>query len=643
MVTWAEGQATDAVTGGRVDGLRSWRGVNHTPGWDDHSVLGPVLACLREIEEQFVFGGVEIEFGLDPAGQLVLFQVRELDTTSVIPADAFHGALERAAAAAEKTRIRDDRILGSGVLLGAMTDWNPAELIGLRPTPLAWSLYDCVITSAAWCERRAEYGYMDMRGVSLMVDLAGHAFIDVRASLTSLTPGSLEPGVAGRLVHAYVERLREKPTLHDKVEFEVAVTCMAFDTSERLSAYVGRGLEQEDVGQIESALRALTDRLCCPKLIAGEVLLLEQLPLSRDEANGLPPLQRALRLWNDARSFGAVPFGGIARCSFVATQILRSATAAGLISDDDLRVFFGSLSLPSARMSGDLLCMPRAQFLSRYGHLRPGTYDIRSARYDEAFDRYFATPPPVVGGSASYADAGEASGSSGLMSPTAKAALERGLQSLGLARGASAFLSAAKLSIEWREWAKLAFTRNISDGLQAVTHWGLANGFITDELACLTCEDIERASHLCVADASSFLRGRISASKLKTDANRGIDLPVLIRSVEECFASETIEGQPNFVTRGRVIARVADVNAGDDPAGAIVALRNADPGYDWIFAQGVVGLITAFGGANSHMTVRALEAGIPAAIGCGPMSYERLIGFRVVELDAGARSIRGVA
>lgn len=33
--------------------------------------------------------------------------------------------------------------------------------------------------------------------------------------------------------------------------------------------------------------------------------------------------------------------------------------------------------------------MTRAQFLEIYGHLRPGTYDVLSRRYDEAFELYF--------------------------------------------------------------------------------------------------------------------------------------------------------------------------------------------------------------------------------------------------------------
>ena len=49
----------------------------------------------------------------------------------------------------------------------------------------------------------------------------------------------------------------------------------------------------------------------------------------------------------------------------------------------------------------------------------------------------------------------------------------------------------------------------------------------------------------------------------------------------------------------------------------IVHTTNADPGFDWIFGRNIVGLLTTYGGANSHMAIRAGEFGLPAAIGCG--------------------------
>ena len=39
-----------------------------------------------------------------------------------------------------------------------MSDWNPAEMIGLKPKPLALSLYKELITDLVWAESRKSYG-----------------------------------------------------------------------------------------------------------------------------------------------------------------------------------------------------------------------------------------------------------------------------------------------------------------------------------------------------------------------------------------------------------------------------------------------------------------------------------------------------
>ena len=36
----------------------------------------------------------------------------------------------------------------------------------------------------------------------------------------------------------------------------------------------------------------------------------------------------------------------------------------------------------------------------------------------------------------------------------------------------------------------------------------------------------------------------------------------------------------------------------------IVCINGADPGYDFIFDHKIIGLITEYGGANSHMSIR---------------------------------------
>ena len=88
------------------------------------------------------------------------------------------------------------------------------------------------------------------------------------------------------------------------------------------------------------------------------------------------------------------------------------------------------------------------------------------------------------------------------------------------------------------------------------------------------------------------------------------------------------ESQPNFVSLGKVTSEVA-VLRGDETelptlSGKIALIPQADPGYDWLFGQGISGLVTTYGGANSHMAIRAAEFGLPAAIGVGEILFEQL-------------------
>ena len=67
--------------------------------------------------------------------------------------------------------------------------------------------------------------------------------------------------------------------------------------------------------------------------------------------------------------------------------------------------------------------------------------------------------------------------------------------------------------------------------------------------------------------------------------------------------------------------------------GKIVLIKQADPGFDWIFGRKISGLITQFGGSNSHMAIRSAELGIPAAIGVGEIIYKSLAKASIIELN----------
>jgi phosphoenolpyruvate-protein kinase (PTS system EI component) len=73
-----------------------------------------------------------------------------------------------------------------------------------------------------------------------------------------------------------------------------------------------------------------------------------------------------------------------------------------------------------------------------------------------------------------------------------------------------------------------------------------------------------------------------------------------------------------------------------------VLIPQADPGYDWLFGQRIAGLVTLYGGANSHMAIRAAEFGLPAAIGIGEQRYRSLAKAAVLELSPANGTLRVV-
>ena len=114
-----------------------------------------------------------------------------------------------------------------------MPDWNPAEIIGVRPKPLALSLYKELITDKIWALGRSNYGYQDMSDYKLLKDFFGQPYIDTILSFNSLLPKTLSKKLGQKLINFYLSRLYENPTSHDKIEFDIILSSFAFDLPNR--------------------------------------------------------------------------------------------------------------------------------------------------------------------------------------------------------------------------------------------------------------------------------------------------------------------------------------------------------------------------------------------------------------------------
>ena len=98
--------------------------------------------------------------------------------------------------------------------------------------------------------------------------------------------------------------------------------------------------------------------------------------------------------------------------------------------------------------------------------------------------------------------------------------------------------------------------------------------------------------------------------------------------------------QPNFITQKNITAELIEDLNQSNLSGKIVLIPGADPGFDWIFSKPIAGMITSWGGVNSHMAIRANELGIPAVIGVGDDNYQKLKSAKRVNIDCRSQTIK---
>lgn len=627
--TVTDGQSNDLITFYHAKGSSL-----PTSGW-----LKNLINLLLELERYFDLDSIDVEFAVDKKGTLFLFQVRPLIIINF--ENLSISEHKQALLGIEKSFLsltaKHPYLLGKNSIFGVMPDWNPAEVIGIRPRPLALSLYKELVTDSVWAYQRDNYGYRNLRSFPLLVIFAGLPYIDVRVSFNSFIPSDLSDEIAERLVNHYIKHLQDNPNHHDKVEFEIIYSCYTLDLPQRLSALEKFGFNPKEQIQISESLRKLTNRIihCEDGLWRKDIKKLDKLKHRQEKINKskLNITEKIYWLLEDCKRYGTLPFAGLARAGFIAVQLLKSLVRVGVLTEKEYECFMGSLDTVSSSMSEDFLQLSRALFLEKYGHLRPGTYDILSLRYDEAPERYFAWDSHCD-------DIPKIRGKDFSLSLNATNRLEVLLAEHGFEHDALSLFNFIKGAIEGREYAKFVFTKSLSDALVLIEKLGAEYGIDKNDLSYVNLNAI-RKLYSSSQDAKDSLLASIEEGKKDYAKTRSLRLPPLISHVEEISSFELPKNEPNFITLQSVKGKVVtDEASREDLNGNILIIQSADPGYDWIFSHGIGGFITMYGGANSHMAIRAGELGIPAVIGAGEKLYKYWSSAKFIEIDCSNKYVR---
>lgn len=645
---------TDTVTGGTgaVKTVYIHRGVQDR--YFDSPRLRKVVDLARRLEKEFDSVPLDIEFAVNKKMDVYLLQARRICSVQHWDKNKIEDVtvhITRVAEFIRESMSRRGGLHGARTILGVMPDWNPAEILGIAPRPLAFSLYRELITRRVWSQAREVMGYRKMPPVELMLYIGGRPYIDVRASFNSFLPEALSESVGERLVTAWLERLDKNPDLHDKIEFEIVHTVAEPGLKESfLSRYPGLLTEAELAEYYARLQRIAIDAMSRRSTLATAMECIDRLAKFQEKnlfaekaaaasMNSFDLVMRLSQAIEACKESGTFPFAIAARHGFIAETILRAAIRNGALTQERVGQFKKSVRTISGELTRDFRSvlrgeLERSTFLRTYGHLRPGTYDILSPTYAERLDLFdsgcISDAPPEAESFVLHRDE--------------RKSFDDMLSSAGFGIDTSRFLDYAGAAIAGREYAKFIFSRHLSHILDLVVVWGGKVGLSRDDLSMLPISDILEVLHKPLPlEGASYFRRRIDIYREEYRLGRLFEMAYLIRSERDVYIVPQHRSAPNFITAKRMSAPIAYLDAhapaGIDLSGRIVCIESADPGYDWIFTREPIGLITRYGGTNSHMAIRCAEYALPAAIGCGELIFERIRKAGACLLDCGARTV----
>ena len=611
-----------------------------------------LINLILELEE--ITGSlVDIEFGIQN-NKLYLFQVRPLIINKA--GDNFIKSkikFEIASTKRSLNKLFKKRKKAGDCLnvLSDMTDWNPAEMIGVHPKPLSMSLYKYLITNKTWALARKKIGYKDLSSNKLMISLAGHPYINVKNSFNSLIPNGIPNKLSEKLVNYYLEKLEESTYLHDKVEFEILFSCYTPKTEQDLKLLKIKGFSNNEIKVINSNLKKLTlNILENPKLSIKSVL--EEIGVLENNYQiflNKPQNYDYKTILKSCIKYGILPFAILARYAFIASKIFKDMASIGLLSNKNINKFFNNIQTIASEGSETFGEVQKGQvsidhFLKRFGHLRPGTYDLLQQRYDEAPNKYFKVKKikmikPLK------KKTNKQLNSNNYFDEIELINIQNYLNSLSTKLTASDLIKFASESIKAREYSKFQFTKTISHSLELFKKFAKHHQIKLNDIVFLNVEEILQWAYQKNDMAlNNKMKNKIFYRKSKYQVHKEIKLPSLIQRETDIENFTIFYDKPNFITEKLITSEciyVRNLDEEIDIQDKIVLIDNADPGFDWIFTHNIKGLVTKFGGVASHMSIRCNEFSLPAAIGCGELLFENIINKRIITIDCANEMIKG--
>ncbi len=644
VINFEDGKDTDSVTKGLIGNtIKIFRKISLKDIPDKWKKL---ILSVVEIEQILKVDLLDVEFAITN-NNIVIFQVRPLTTvrkSSINNMEKKILELVNKNRKKYRTMLRSSNIRGNQLIFSDMTDWNPAEIIGNKPHSLDYSLYDYLVMKKSWFDGRLMLGYQKIDTPKLMRKFGNKPYVDVEVSFNSLIPQNCDKKLSKKLNRFFLRKFMENPFLHDKAEFDILFTCYDTSLDLRLKELNNFGFSKNEIKNVKENLREFTNNIIrdFPKLSVRFNQSYEKLTRNRAECilelansqkNYDDYLLASQKLLFDCKKYGVIPFSAVARIAFIGSALLRGLKSNSTLKPEIFDDFLAGISTPLSEfkeemgkfVDGDI---SRKYFMEKYGHLRPGTYDITIPTYNKNHD-YLKNVKFLAKKSKNISKINEKR-------------ISKILEKHRLQFQEISFFEFVRQSITQREKLKFEFTKNLSQALEYIAIAGEKLGFSRQEMSNLEFNDIMRFRTKSKQHLTSVWQSKAAKQYNIRRLNEYFLLPPIIFSEDDFQVIHYYISKPNYITKKQITENVLVLNPKSkipDIENKVVIIENADPGYDWIFTKNPAGLITKYGGVASHMAIRCAEIELPAAIGCGEILYDKLVESSKIRLDCANEQI----
>ncbi len=598
---------------------------------EDFKFFGKKLKFIFDFERIYKNERLDIEFCIKN-NIFYIFQCRPLKQLKSVNDNLIKETLINIKKKIIKLKKPVPNLCGNQNIFSNMCDWNPAEMIGIKPFPLAISLYSELITDNVWSKQRSDYGYKDVSPNRLMINLAGSPIIDVRTDFNSFLPKNLSNKIQEKAIKYYISQLKKNPSSHDKVEFDIIETCYDFNSKDKLKLF----LKPKEIKSYLDNLRDLTNNILDKKnhILNKEINKLYDLEKKLKNLNkaNISEIQKIYFIVEDCKKFGSLPFAGIARVAFIYTKLIKTLKKNKYISERDYEVFYENCETVTNKMNIALSKIKNNQkkkynFFKEYGHLRPLTYSITSKNYKENFYNYFSKIPNMKFKKKKKF----------LLDLLKQKKINILFKKHKLNTNYKIFFEEAKKAIELRELAKFLYSKAINEIFNNLINLSKEIKIERNDLDYLSIKNLlNHYNNLDIQKLKKSLQLEIKKNKSDQKVLNLLQVPDFLDNIDDVYLKKDIIKEGNYITNNRVAGKIINLhkiknyNFLEDK---IVLLENADPGYDFIFSKKIKGLVTCFGGANSHMSIRCLELEIPAIIGAGSKNFKNISQSNYIQID----------